>query len=73
MVELLADLHAETRATILLVTHDPRDVVRLAHNVLFIEKGEVLVNAPKEDFLARGDLPAIRDFLGEEPFQRQSP
>lgn len=73
MVDLLADLHAETRATILLVTHDPRDVVRLAHKVLFIEKGEVLVNAPKEDFLARGDLPAIRDFLGEEPFQRQSP
>jgi thiamine transport system ATP-binding protein len=73
MVELLADLHAESGATILLVTHDPRDVERLADNVLFIEDGHVLVNAPTPDFLARTDIPAVRDFLGEAPFASQSP
>lgn len=64
MVELLADLHAETGSTILLVTHDPRDVERLADNVIFIEDGHVLVNAPTSDFLATRDITAVLDFLG---------
>lgn len=73
MVELLVDLHAETRATILLVTHDPRDVDRLADHVLFIEDGHVLVHARKDVFLTRGDLPAVGNFLGAPPFAPQSP
>lgn len=73
MVELLADLHAETRATILLVTHDPRDVVRLADRVVFIEDGRVLVAVEKGMFLERRDLAAVRDFLGETVVPEQSP
>ena len=73
MVELLADLHAETRATILLVTHDPRDVHRLADHVLFIEDGHVLIDAQKDVFLTRGDLPAVGNFLGTPPFAPLSP
>ena len=73
MVELLADLHDETGATILLVTHDPRDVVRLADNVLFVDDGKVLLAAPKADFLTRTDLNAVRDFLGDTAFARKSP
>jgi thiamine transport system ATP-binding protein len=73
MVELLADLHAETRATILLVTHDPRDVLRLADNVLFLEEGHVLVDAPKAEFWAKTDIAAVRHFVGEVPFALQSP
>lgn len=73
MVELLADLHAETRATILLVTHDPRDVVRLAYRVVFIEDGRVLVAAEKGLFLERRDLAVVRDFLGETVLPEQSP
>jgi thiamine transport system ATP-binding protein len=73
MVELLVDLHAETRATILLVTHDPRDVHRLADHVLFIEDGHVLIDARKDVFLTRGDLPAVGNFLGTPPFAPQSP
>ncbi|PLK70052.1 thiamine ABC transporter ATP-binding protein [Rhizobium sp. TH135] len=73
MVELLVDLHAETRATILLVTHDPRDVHRLAGHVLFIEDGHVLIDAQKDVFLTRGDLPAVGNFLGTPPFAPQSP
>jgi thiamine transport system ATP-binding protein len=73
MVELLADLHAETRATILLVTHDPRDVVRLADHVVFIADGRVRVDAPKGEFLAKTDDGAVRDFLGDTAFAGKSP
>ncbi len=73
MVELLKDLHAETGSTILLVTHDPRDVVRLADHVLFIEDGQVLLNASKTEFLATTDLQAVRDFLGDTVFAGKSP
>lgn len=73
MVELLADLHAESRSTILLVTHDPRDVLRLADHVLFIDDGQVLLHAPKAQFLSRTDLPAVRDFLGDTVFAGKSP
>lgn len=73
MVDLLADLHAETRATILLVTHDPRDVERLADNVVFIDSGRVLVNVAKADFFERRDIPAVQNFLGDMTFARQSP
>ncbi len=73
MVELLADLHAETRTTILLVTHDPRDVERLADKVVFIEDGHVLVDAATPDFLARTDVTAVRDFLGTTAIAPRSP
>ncbi len=64
MVELLADLHGETGATIVLVTHDPRDVERLARDVVFLEDGRVLVAATTADFFARRDLDAVRRFAG---------
>mgnify|MGYP000300028729 CR=1 FL=1 len=73
MVELLGDLHAETGSTILLVTHDPRDVVRLAKHVLFVDDGKVLLQAHKAQFLARTDLNAVRDFLGDTVFAGKSP
>lgn len=73
MAELLSDLHAETRATILLVIHDPRDIQRLAANVTFIDEGRVLINASKSDFLARTDIPAVSDFLGQAPQAPRSP
>ncbi len=64
MVELLAALHRETGATVLLVTHDPRDLERLAAQVVFIDKGSVLVKEPTAQFIVRNDLPAVRAFLG---------
>ncbi|WP_377277716.1 thiamine ABC transporter ATP-binding protein [Rhizobium sp. R86522] len=73
MVDLLAELHAETSATVLLVTHDPRDVIRLADHVVFLENGHVVVNASKSDFLARTDVTAVRDFLGTTAIAPQSP
>ncbi|RKE79949.1 ATP-binding cassette domain-containing protein [Rhizobium sp. AG855] len=73
MVELLAALHEETGATVLLVTHDPRDLERLASRVVFIDAGSVLVDAPTAAFLARFDLPPVRAFLGVAPSGEPSP
>ncbi|MBU2329010.1 MAG: ATP-binding cassette domain-containing protein [Alphaproteobacteria bacterium] len=73
MVELLVDLHAETRATVLIVTHDPRDVERLADDVTFIDDGHVLVKTDKMTFFQSHDIAAVQNFLGEHAFTRQSP
>ena len=73
MVELLVDLHAETRATVLIVTHDPRDVERLADDVIFIDDGHVLVKTDKTTFFQSHDIAAVQNFLGEHAFTRQSP
>lgn len=64
MVELLVDLHAETRATVLIVTHDPRDVERLADDVTFIDDGHVLVKTDKMTFFQSHDIAAVQNFLG---------
>lgn len=73
MVALLSDLHRETGATVLLVTHDPRDLERLAQYVVFVDGGSVLVEAEPAQFLARRDLPPVRDFLGLGPQVEPSP
>jgi thiamine transport system ATP-binding protein len=73
MVELLADLHGETGATIVLVTHDPRDVERLAKGVVFLEAGRVLVQTETVEFLARSDIEAVRRFVGREADEGASP
>lgn len=73
MVELLAELHRETSTTILLVTHDPRDLDHLASRVVFIDEGTVLLDATTTEFHARLDLSPVRDFLGIEPSGEPSP
>ncbi len=73
MVELLKDLHRETGATVLLVTHDPRDLERLSSHVVFIDGGSVLVDEPNAQFLARRDLRPVCDFLGIDPCGEPSP
>jgi thiamine transport system ATP-binding protein len=73
MADLLAELHRETGATVLLVTHDPRELERLADRVVFIADGSVLVDAPTAQFLARHDLSLVRDFLGIGSCAKPSP
>lgn len=63
MASLLSELHRETKSTIILVTHDREELRRLATHVIFMEGGNVLVNAPVEDFLRRRDIPAVVQFL----------
>ncbi len=64
MAALLVDLHRESGNTILIVTHDPDEVARLADHALFIEDGHILVHAPTAVFLQRRDNPGLAAFLG---------
>ena len=63
MANLLADLHRETGNTVLVVTHDPDEVGRLADHAVFIDHGHVLLQAPTEEFLTRRDIPPLAEFL----------
>jgi thiamine transport system ATP-binding protein len=63
MVELLKTLHHETGNTVLIVTHDPAEVRRLADHAVFIEGGTIRLAAPVETFLAVDSIPALTTFL----------
>jgi thiamine transport system ATP-binding protein len=63
MADLLLDLHRETGNTVLIVTHDPHEVARLADHVIFVEAGVVAYQGPKQEFLLKRDLPALTQFL----------
>jgi thiamine transport system ATP-binding protein len=73
MSELLVNLHRETEATVLLVTHDPQDLEQVASRVVFVEAGKVIIDASTDEFVTRIDLPAVRDFLGIRPPREPSP
>lgn len=63
MAGLLLDLHRETGNTVLIVTHDPKELNRLADHALFIEQGQITLEAPAEEFLGRRDIPSLLEFL----------
>lgn len=63
MAELLKQLHEETGNTVLIVSHDPAEVRRLADHALFIDHGEIRLSAPIDEFLGRHDIAALHVFL----------
>jgi thiamine transport system ATP-binding protein len=67
MARLLAELRAETKSTMLFITHQPEDIRRLADRVIFLEGGAILIDAPARDFLSRREPPAVAKFLGHAP------
>lgn len=65
MADLLIGLHQETGITVLIVSHDPQEVARLSHNVLFVVDGRIAVDASREDFFAISGNPEVDDFRGK--------
>ncbi len=63
MAELLKTLHRETRNTVLIVSHDPAEVRRLADHAVFIDDGTIKLAAPIGTFLETGGIPALTTFL----------
>ncbi|NTF08765.1 ATP-binding cassette domain-containing protein [Agrobacterium rubi] len=63
MAALLKQLHADMQNTILLVTHHPDDIRRLADAVIFLSNGRVLYKGSVEDFFAATHIDAISTFL----------
>ncbi|SCB48436.1 thiamine ABC transporter ATP-binding protein [Rhizobium multihospitium] len=63
MVELLKTLHRETGNTVLIVSHDPAEVRRLADHAVFIDGGTIRLAAPIKTFLETNGIPALTTFL----------
>ncbi|MBO9100244.1 MULTISPECIES: thiamine ABC transporter ATP-binding protein [unclassified Rhizobium] len=63
MADLLKELHRETGNTVLIVSHDPREVRQLADHAVFIDAGEIRLTAPIDGFLEALGLPALQRFL----------
>jgi len=64
MADLLAELRAETKSTMLFITHQPEDIRRLADRAMFIEEGAIVLDEPVRDFLSRREPPGVAKFLG---------
>ena len=63
MLDLVCDLATETNATLMMVTHAPEDVARIADDVIFVEGGRAQAPAPAADLMANPP-PALRAYLG---------
>ncbi|MDT8857731.1 ATP-binding cassette domain-containing protein [Paracoccaceae bacterium Fryx2] len=63
MLDLVAEVADETRALVLMVTHDPRDARRFASHVVLVADGVAQAPVPTGRLFA--DPPqALRDYLG---------
>jgi len=63
MLALVSDLVAETKATLLMVTHAPEDVARIADEVIFVDAGHAQAPQPAAELMANPP-PALRAYLG---------
>jgi thiamine transport system ATP-binding protein len=63
MLDLVCDLVTETGATLLMVTHAPEDVRRIADDVIFVEGGRAQAPEPAAR-LMENPPPALRAYLG---------
>ncbi|TRL37027.1 ATP-binding cassette domain-containing protein [Rhizobium straminoryzae] len=63
MADLLSGLHQETGASIVLVTHDPGEVMRLADEVIYLSTGKILFHGDRHAFCAQTAHPEISKFV----------
>ncbi len=63
MLDLVRDLVAETKATLIMVTHAPEDVRRIADEVIFVAGGTASAPQPATA-LMDNPPPELRAYLG---------
>ncbi|QRM53501.1 thiamine ABC transporter ATP-binding protein [Sinorhizobium sp. BG8] len=63
MTSLLVELKRETKSTILMITHQPDDIRRIADRAMFIEDGAIRVFEPVADFFSHRDNASLLKFL----------
>lgn len=63
MASLLLDLHGETKNTVIIVTHHPEDIKKLAQRVVFLDRGRVVYAGSTADFFATQNVKAVDSFL----------
>ncbi len=64
MLDLVAEIADETGATVLMVSHDPADALRLCPETVLVADGAANPPAPTEALLA-DPPPALRAYLGQ--------
>ena len=67
MLELLRDLHAERRMTVLMATHHPDDAQAIARTMVFLEDGRISAAGPAGDFFGPAGPAAFRRYIGDMP------
>jgi thiamine transport system ATP-binding protein len=63
MLDLVAGLRERTGATLMIVTHEPRDARRIASHTIFVDAGRAAPPVPTEALFA-DPPPALREYLG---------
>ncbi len=63
MTSLLLDLHNETKNTVIIVTHHPEDMKKLAQRVVFLDRGRIIYAGPTADFFTTQNVKAVDSFL----------
>lgn len=66
MLDLLAQLHAETGMTVIFVTHQPEDARRIASTITFLESGGIAAQGPTETFFGASGPAAFKRYIGSE-------
>lgn len=61
----LLSIHKKLKMTIVFVTHDMDEAVKMADRIVFMENGEVLQFATPEEMLSKPAYPIIKEFLGK--------
>ena len=64
MLDLVAEIRADEEMTLLMITHEPRDALRIADQVVLIADGVVHEPANTADLFANPP-PALRAYLGD--------
>lgn len=67
MLDLVRQLQRERGLTVVLVSHSPRDALRVAGQAAFIHNGRVLATGPTRALLEGAGPPELRAFLGPDP------
>lgn len=65
-------LHRQTKKTIIFVTHDMAEAVKMADTIVFMSKGKILQKASPEEMLHNPANPIIKDFMGKLSYARNS-
>ena len=66
MLDLVHQLQVERGLTVVLVSHNPRDALRIAGQCAFLHAGRVLAAGPTRDLLEAREPAELRAFLGPE-------
>ncbi|MDL2211923.1 betaine/proline/choline family ABC transporter ATP-binding protein [Erysipelotrichaceae bacterium OttesenSCG-928-M19] len=61
----LKSIHKQLKKTIVFVTHDMDEAVKMADRIIFMESGNILQFATPEELLNKPASPIIKEFLGK--------